>query len=75
MMTLHPPCKKYLKVYYRASLAPATVDGITPHDRKIYLVGLNGITVAGLSLSQGGRVLIAAGYQSGIWRAVVPVSP
>ena len=38
-------------------------------------IGLSGITVGGMSLSQQGRVLLASGYQSGIWRAVVPTIP
>jgi len=54
---------------------PGGVYASSDGGRSFHGVGLAGITVGGLSLAQHSRVLFAAGYLSGIWRAIIPIPP
>jgi len=55
---------------YQGGAFASTDSGETFHG-----IGLTGITVAGLALAQSSTVLYAVGYQSGVWRAIVPDQP
>jgi photosystem II stability/assembly factor-like uncharacterized protein len=55
--------------------SPGGAFASTNAGQSFHAVGLTGITVGSMSLSQRSRVLFAAGYQSGIWRAIIPIQP